>query len=299
MRRAAGVVLAALAILAATSGLPAAASEARPVESVVIELESAEHPLHHALLLRVWPLKGMATVETLPDLVDQERGRGVTYAVAFPPQPFEGSIDVSVPGLGEFVGTVTSKEPEKCGAARLAHFDGRIEFRGAGGYGTWRGTRAPATVTSSCTKLSEKPATSKDLAAIVSELGPTLPGPSLIRFEAYSRDRSIVFAMFGDAQRGASFVGIDREWRRGEVAVERWVTRQRLPFARTVMLRPGGEHPAHIVFRPPKPFFGVGHYSARSRRLTGSLGANFLGLRTRLISRPLVAFLEDEEVRVQ
>jgi hypothetical protein len=298
VRRLAGVVLAALALLAAV--LPAGAAAAdRPVESVVVELESAKHPLHHGLLLRLWPLKGMATVETLPDLDDLKGGRGVTYALAFPPYSFEGSIDLSVPGLGEFVGAVAPKEPEKCRSPRLTHFEGRIKFRGAGGYGTWRATHAPATVTRSCAGLPEKASTTRDLEAIVSELGPRLPGPAPVRFDAFSRDRSLVFAMYGDAKRGASFVGIDREWLPGEVAVERWVSRQRVPFARTVELGPGGKHPSRIAFRPPTPFFGVGHYSARSHRLTGSLGASFLGLRARLTSRPLVAVLEDEEVRAE
>jgi hypothetical protein len=295
VRRAAALVLAALTILA--FALPAGAAAAdRPVESVVVEVEPAKHPLHHALLLKVWPLKGMAIVRTLPNLANLESTRGVTYAVAFPPHPFDGSIDIKVPGLGEFVGTVAPKEPEKCrGGAQLTRFDGRIEFRGAGGYGAWHAAHAPAAVTRSCTALPEKAATAKDLAAIVSESGPTLPGPSSIRFEASSRDRSLVFAMFGDARRGASFVGIDREWRPGEVAVERWVSRRRLPFARTVTLGPGGKHPAHITFQPPKPFFGVARYSRRSHRLTGSLGADFLGLRARLTARPLIAHLEDEQ----
>jgi hypothetical protein len=298
VRRAAAVACAAFAVLAAV--LPGGAAAApRPVESVRVYLESAKHPLHHVLSLRVWPLKGMATVETFPNVAEPENGRGVIYAVAFPPHPFEGSLDVSVPGLGEFVGTVAPEDPEKCGAAPLTHFDGRIEFRGAGGYGKWRADRASALVTTSCTNLPEKASTSKDLAAIVSELGPTLPGPSLVRFYAFSPDRGLAFAMFGDAQHGASIVGVDREWLSGEVAVERWATRQRLPFARTVELGPGGKHPAHIDFRPPKPFFGVGHYSRGSHHLTGSLGANFLGLRARLTVRPLIAVLEDEEVRVE
>jgi hypothetical protein len=299
MRRAAGLVLAALAIVA--GALPAgAAADDRPVESVTVYLESAKHPLHHVLTLRVWPLEGMATVVTYPDVAETENGRGVIYAVAFPPHPFDGSLEITLPGLGEFVGTVAPKEPGNCrGGAQLTHFDGRIEFHGAGGYGTWRGTRAPATVTRSCTKPAEKRASTKDLAAIVSELGPRLPGPSLVRFEAFSRDRSLAFAMFGDRQHGASFVGVDREWLPGEVAVERWASRQRLSFAGTVTMGPGGRHPARIAFRPPRPFFGVGHYDRHSHRLTGSLGAEFLGLRARLTSRPLIAVLEDEEVGVE
>ena len=298
MRRVAAVIVATLAILAAAPSAGAVAG-ARQDELVTVYLESAKHPLHHVLLLRVWPVKGMATVETFPDVAESENARGVIYGVAFPPQPFEGSLDIVVPGLGEFVGTVAPKGSDKCGAGPLTHFDGRIEFRGAGDYGRWRANRAVAQATRSCTKLPEKAATTKELTTTISELGPTLPGPSLVRFEASSRDRLLAFAMFGDSQHGASFVGIDREWLPGGVAVERWVTRQRVPFARTVLLGPGGEHPAHITFRPPKPFFGVGHYSARSHRLTGSLGADFTGLRTRLAAQPLIAGLEDEEVRVE
>jgi hypothetical protein len=296
VRRVAGIALAALAVLAAA--LPTgAAADTRPIESVTVYRESAKHPFHHALLLKVWPLKGIATVETLPNEVDLERGRGVTYAVAVAPHPLEGSIDVSVPGLGEFVGTIASKQPEKCGSARSTHFEGLIEFHDAGGYGTWRATHAPATVTRSCARLPEKEATPRDLFVAVSELGPTLPGSSAILFEAESRDHSVVFAMSGDSRHGASFVGLDREWRDDAIAVERWVSRQKVSFAGTVTLGPGSEHPANITFRPPKPFFGVGRYSRRSHRLTGSLGATFLGLRARLAPHPLVAALSDEEPR--
>lgn len=298
MRRAAGIALAAFALLIGSSPAGAAAVD-RPVERVTVYVESAKHPLHHVLLLRIWPMKGMATVDTLPDVLGTENGRGVTYAVAIPPHRFEGSLDIKVPGLGEFVGTVARKGTRKCGAGPLTHFDGHIEFRGAGGYGRWRTNHASSQVTVSCTRLVEKAATAKDLSAIVTELGPSLPGPSLIHFYASSRDRALAFGMFGDSLHGASFVGIDREWLPGEVAVERWVTRERLPFSRTVELGPGSKHPAHITFRPPKPFFGVGHYSAHSHRLTGTLGADFLGLRARLAPRPLIAGLEDEEARVE
>jgi hypothetical protein len=298
VRRAAAVALAALAVLGAAAPVGAAA-EAKPVEWVGVFLHSPKNAYRHVLLLKVSPLKGIATVRTLPDDLDLQSG-GVTYAVAFPPHPFDGSIDVKMPGLGEFVGSIAPAKgsSSKCGKIGLAQFNGRIRFRGAGNYGTWGATRAAATMDRSCTAIAEESVTSRDLFAAAAELGPTLPGPSLIRFEAVSRDGSFVFAMSGDSRLGASFVGIEREWR-SEVAVERWVRRQQLPFARTVTLGPGGKHPAYIAFRPPKPFFGVGRYSRRTHRLTGSLGANLLGLRTRLASHPLVAVLEDEEPRVE
>ncbi|MGH2937443.1 MAG: hypothetical protein ACRDPE_04900, partial [Solirubrobacterales bacterium] len=258
----------------------------------------------HILELNVYPMRGLAVVDTVIDTASGlERGRGVAYALAIPPTNFEGWLDLTVPRLGRFVGAVSSEREgtAKCvDGAEPATFKGRLDFHGAGGYESWRAKRVEASVTRACNPRASKSATPEDLFGAVQEYGPLLGGPASFRFLARARDRSVNLIVWSDPYRHegtGQFVGFDREWLPGEVAVQRWVNRPGIPLEKTVAIGPGGDHPTTIDFHPPKPFFGTGHYDRRSHALTGSLGANFLGLRLRLARHPLIAELEDEEVQ--
>jgi hypothetical protein len=304
MRRAVGAVLAALAICAAGPG-GAAAAEPRAVEEVELSLPKTVRGHDHFLQLDLSPLKGMAVVQTVIESAHGLGfgvGRGVSYAVAIPSVPFDGSLDLTVPGLGEFVGTVSTKGE---GGARCRSgvaveggtFAGRLDFRGAGGYESWKATRVRASLTRSCAPVTAKAATPDDLFLAVQEYGPTLSGPASFRFLARSRKHTVDFIAWGDPYRDegiTQFVAIDREWLPGGVVAQRWVNRPGIPSAQTVAIGPGGDEPSTIDFRPPAPFFGSGRYHRRSHALTGSLGVSFLGRRLRLARPPLVATLEDE-----
>lgn len=305
MRRAAGIVLATLAIFAATPG-GAAAAQAHPVGEVTLYLSVTKGGHSHIFQVNVFPLRGLATVDTtVTNAHGIDRERGVAYAVAIPPAPFEGSLDVHFPGLGRFVGTISTEREgtARCRSGRIeegADFNGRIDFHGSGGYASWSATKAKVGVTRSCTPLAAEPATRKDLSAAFGEFGPVLSGPVPFRLFAHSPGRALEFIAWGapSHDRGtAQFVAVDREWLPGEVAVQRWVNRLGVQPAKTVEIGPGGDHPATVVFRPPAPFFGTGRYDRTSHTLTGSLGVNFLGLRLRLARPPLVALLEDEEIQ--
>jgi hypothetical protein len=300
VRRAAGVVLAALALLAAT---PAAAPANPPgVESVEMYLQQTAHGYEHSLRLLVYPQKGMAIVETaIASAAGLERSRGVSYAMAIPTTPFEGALDLTFPGLGRFDGTVSTKSGNSPGCDRpfRASFDGHLDFRGSGGYETWKASRAEGSVFRACNPRDPKAATLEDLFSAVQDYAPGLSGAAF-RFLGRSRDHLVDFIAWGDLYRGegtAQFVAFDREWLPGEVIAQRWVDRLGVPVKKTLEVGPGGDHPATAVFRPPAPFFGTARYDRRSHTLSGSLGASFLGRRVRLARPPLIALLEDEEPR--
>ena len=302
MRRAAGTVLAALAILAATTAVAPAANPPA-VETVQLYLQKTVRGHEHVLALDLYPLKGMAVVDTVIESAGGlEHGRGVAYAMAIPTTPFEGRLDLTFPGLGRFRGTVS---PAGGGGSEChdgsfdATFRGHVGFRGSGGYESWRATRAEASVTRACNPRAPKAATPEALFQAVQEFGPGLSG-GWFRFLGRSRDHDVNFIAWSDAYRGegsAQFVAFDREWLPGGVIAQRWVDRPGIPAKHTVEVGPGGDHPATVVFRPPAPFFGTGRYDRRSHTLTGSLGVNFLGRRVRLAHPPLIALLEDEEPR--
>jgi hypothetical protein len=299
VKRAAGVVLATLALLAA---IPAAAPAANApgVESVEMYLQKSAHGYEHSLRLDVYPQRGMAVVDTaIRTAAGLERGRGVSYATAIPTTPFEGTLDLTFPGLGRIDGTVSTKKeggPECHDGTSDATFAGHLDFRGSGGYESWKATRAEASVTHACDPRAPKAATPEALFSAVQEFGPGLSG-GWFRFLGRSRNHLVNFIAMSDLYRGegtVQFVAFDREWLPGEVIAQRWVDRPGLPAKGTVEIGPGGDHPATVVFRPPAPFFGTGRYDRRSHTLTGSLGVSFLGRRMRLANPPLVALLEDE-----
>jgi hypothetical protein len=302
VRRAAAVLVAALAVLGASTGA-AAAAEPRPVEEIEMQLVKTVRGHVHYLQLRVYPSKGLAIVDTAIEEADYSDGRGVDYAVAFPGAPFEGSLDLSLPGLGSFDGTISPKEKgaSECRsdvATEPGVFKGHLDFRGAGGYESWKASRLVASVTRSCGPVEAETATPEDLQLAVQEGGPPLSGPAPFRFFAVQQEPSIRFIAWSSSNRSVQFFASDSEWRAGEVAVRRWANCFAASPGRAIDIGPGGDKPATVDFRPPKPFFGTGHYDRRAKTLTGSLGVSFLGRRIHLVRPELTVLLEDEEVAV-
>jgi hypothetical protein len=92
-------------------------------------------PTNHSyvLELHLFPPKGVAVVDTY-QRVGYESLRGVAYAIAIPTVPFDGSIELSFPGLGSVVGTVTPKEPQTSSArAKLRRSDDSPKARSSTG----------------------------------------------------------------------------------------------------------------------------------------------------------------------
>jgi hypothetical protein len=286
----------------------AEASPDRDAKEVQVYFRSPTNR-RNVLELQLFPATGVAVADTYEG-GGGDSGRGVAYAIAIPTAPFDGSLDLNFPGLGEFVGTVTPVSPrgpatqsklcESNYPNEYATFEGHLAFRGAGGYGRWEATKAQAGILLACGAEPKEENGADALFGHVAELGPVLDGPAPIRFFAHGevRHRLVEFiAWAGSTSNGAEFVAIDREWLPGEVATERWAKKAFVTLTRTVALGAGAGSPASATFTPPAPFFGKGTYRRRTGKLTGSLGVRFLGLTLHLTLRPLTAALEDEERR--
>lgn len=303
------IVLSALALVGAIA--PSAWATAAPpegeAEEVTIYLPS---PTNHRfdLELHLFPAKGVAVVDTY-QRVGYETLRGVAYAIAIPPAPFSGSLDLNFPGLGEVAGTVTPELPREAAAeAKLcersypsegARFDGHLAFRGAGGYASWRATKARAGILLACGAKLQKENGARHLFGHVSESGLVLSGPAPIQFYAKgeARHRYVEFVAFADRSSDrVEFAAVDREWLHGDVATERWTKEDPVSLKKTVAFASDSTKPASITFNPPAPFFlGKGIYRRSTGKLAGSIGGRFLGLKLHLTPSPIGAFLFDEE----
>lgn len=306
------LAIAAVALLVA-SAEPAQADAMVPAAGhVQVSLQGPGNDYRHTLVFDLYPQRGIALVSTRQG---EALSAGVlfadTYAVAIPKEPFEGSIDVDFPGVGEIVGAVVAKEATKpelpakvCdGSPPVSHarFEGRIRFGGRGGYRPWAGHKAEASISPECRAPSGGKSEAEELFGAVAEFGPILPGPAGFRFFAGARPpgRVVEFIAFGNVWEDGSygtFAAIDKEWLPGEIATERVVSRTTKAFLPGVEVDPDRAPPDHVTFAPPPPFFGRATYRRRTGKLRGSLGVRFLGLSLRLAQRPMSARLEDEDV---
>jgi hypothetical protein len=302
---AAAAVLVALVLVGAIpSRAGAAEGEAK---EVTIYLPS---PTNHRfdLELHLFSAQGVAVVDTY-QRVGAESLRGVAYAIAIPPASFSGSLDLKFPGLGEVVGAVTPKPPREAGAeaklcksdypSEAARFEGRLSFRGAGGYANWQATEVGAVIVLACGAEPKRKNDAPALFGHVSESGLVLNGPAPIQFYAKGevRHRYVEFVAFaGHSSDTVEFAAVDREWLHGDVATERWTKEDPVSLKKTVAFGSDSTRPASVAFTPPAPFFfGKGIYRRRTGKLTGSIGARFLGLKLNLTPSPIGATLFDEE----
>jgi hypothetical protein len=267
-------------------------------------------PTNHRfeLDLHLFPAQGIAVVDTY-QRVGAESLRGVAYAIAIPPAPFSGSLDLKFPGLGEVVGTVTPEFPREAGAeakvckrsypSEAARFEGHLSFRGAGGYASWQATEAPTGIVLACGVEQRRENGARYLFGQASERGLVLSGPAPIQFDAKGevRHRYVEFVAFADRPSDrVEFAAVDREWIHGDVATERWTKDAPVSLTKTVTFGSDSTKPALVTFTPSAPYFyGEGTYRRRTGKLTGSIGARFLGLKLHLTPSPIGATLFDEE----
>lgn len=281
----------------------AAAADSGPITEigeVEVLLHSAKDRLHHLLYLHVYSQQGVALAFTQQDASSEESA--IAYAVAIPRGPFGGSIDLAFPGLGRFVGDVTSGAPlrgcgNRQGSGRIASFSGKIRFHGADDR-RWRAKSAIAVEIPICGTQTFLGRGADRLLGAVGRSGPLIFGPNLIRFEARSltRGHELEFlTVAADRNYRASFVAVDREWLPHRVATERWVKRSILEPTGLFSINEQPTRPTSAIFTPPAPFFGTGTYLQITQELSGSLGARFPGLTLRLTRPPMQATLVDEE----
>jgi hypothetical protein len=314
MRRVA-IALAVLGLATVTMIVPprtaVAADTVAAAGDVELYLSLPASDPRHTFLLHLYPLRGIAVAMTEQgnQLTDETFLRNA-YAMKIPKEPFDGSIDLNFPGVGEVVGTVDlsqankpelpSKACEYRSPGIASHFEGRIRFPGASGYAPWAGRKAEAAIGPGCAPSSTGKSEGEELFGALAEFGPTLPGPVGFRFFAHARPpgRVVEFITFGDHQADkffGTFAAIDREWLSGDIATERVVSTPTKTISRSVEVGPGGAHPDRIAFAPPAPFFGHATYLRRTGKLRGSIGVRFLGRKLRLAQRPMSAKVEDED----
>jgi hypothetical protein len=301
------VLLALLALAIPVSASAAGATTDGGVKEVSFFVLGNNH--RNYLQLDLYPTAGVAVAS-----INEENrsgaisGRGVAYAIAIPARPFEGSLDIRFPGLGEFVGTVTPDLPftamaraEACDSRDPSEggtFKGRVRFRQASGHGHWSANEEQVGLMLECSAHLKRENGDHALFGHVAELGPDLYGPAPIRFFAQgeARDRYLEFIAWAGKGRPnhIEFNAVDREWLHGDIATERWVKVAPASLSKAVRFGLDAGEATSATFTPPAPFFGKGVYRRSTEQLTGSLGVNFAGLKLRLTPSPLPATLEDE-----
>jgi hypothetical protein len=275
------------------------------VENVSIYLRSSTNP-RDMLSLEIFPVEGVAVARTSYGS-RLEPDSGASYSVAIPAAPFDGSLDLDIPGLGEVAGTVTPTEARGAAAesrfceqrypSEPATFEGQIAFHGAGDSRRWRTKKAEASIVPGCGARLEQRNGPASLFHHLGGFGPSFSGDS-IRFFANgeTRTRRVEFVAVGDRiENHGTLIAIDTEWVHGKIATQRWVKRLTTSFEGTVHFGQDDDEPSWLTITPPAPFFGRATYLRRTGKLTGSLGVHFPGLKARLARPPAEVIFEDEE----
>jgi hypothetical protein len=276
------------------------------VEKVSIYVRSPTNP-RNALSLEIFPAEGVAVARTYygPHF---EPESGASYSVAIPVAPFDGSLDLDFPGLGEVTGEVTSTDTRGAAAeaslceqkypSESATFEGQIAFHGAGDARRWRTKKVEAWIVPACGARLERRNGSASLFHHLDGFGPSFSGDS-IRFFANgeTKRRRTQFVAVGDLREddASTLLAIDTEWLHGEIATQRWVKRYADSFEKVVRFAQDDDEPSRVTVTPPAPFFGRATYSKRTGKLIGSLGVHFPGLTLRLAQPPAEVIFEDEE----
>jgi hypothetical protein len=278
-------------------------------DSVSVFLELTKDGQRHPLELSVFPLEGVVAVRT-DESPQHEDNRGVNYVMAIPKGPFDGSLDLELPGLGVIDGTVAPDHPlgpagqkKLCEGreypAEYGHFRGQFEFRGAGGYASWKAREAEASIVLTCGALPSRGNGVASLYDHLDEGADTDFSGDFVTLIARGETpaRTLTFIAVGDQSEGrGTLIGIDTEWLPGEVLAQRSVKYLTRDFGKAVRFPLHEDFPSKVVLTPPAPFFGRAVYRPSTGKVAGTLGAHFLGLSTRLARPPLgeVAFNDEE-----
>jgi hypothetical protein len=301
-------VLVGVALVAAVAASSAAAAS----ERVEIYLPGPPgHPFRNTLQLKLLPRLGAASVTTMTNGSGFENGGSVAYATRTRKDLHPGRVDVRFPGLGRIVGRVVGDgKPEPrgetgCAATEVTesgHFLGHLVFRGAGGYRTWRASRAEAVTTRNPSCREAVPP--KTLFGYLDETGPRFSGGSDGPFSTLAAGRrsgkrsiQLIAQIYGRGpEETVSFTASDYEWLAGHrIAAIRWMARRGVPLGDHFEIAPGAQRPPSATLRPPAPFSGEAIYSRKGHKLTGDLSVDFLGLKLRIAGAHTIAYLDNSE----
>jgi hypothetical protein len=275
------------------------------VEDVSIYVRSHTNP-QNALSLEIFPAEGVAVARTYygPHF---EPESGASYSVAIPVAPFDGSLDLDFPGLGEVTGEVTSTETRGAAAeasfceqrypSESATFEGQIAFHGAGDPRRWEAETAEASIDPSCGARLERRNGRSSLFHHLDGFGPGFSGDFIRLFaNGETQKRRTQFAAVGDSRgnRSLQLLAFDEEWLPGEIATQRWV-KAYASFEKVMHFAQDDDEPSRVTVTPPAPFSGRATYLKRTGKVTGSLAVRFPGLKVRLARPPAEAIFEDEE----
>jgi hypothetical protein len=293
MRGMARIAIVVFGLLLAAAAVPAGAAARGPEETVAFYLHAPGHEFRHVLGVSVLPRQGGAVVFTEESDSDTENDRGVAYAMRIPKGPLGDRLNIHFPGLGRISGRIVggkSSGKPACSKDRQedATFLGRIEFRGAGGYGRWRAHRAEGLITRTCGEGIKPP---KTAFGYLSGYGPELvgggDGPTSFLQAVNTRGGAagVVFTAEVDGrgpEETTAFTVSDYEWLDGGIAVERWASRRGVPRGDLFEIAPGGRRPPTATIRPPAPFSGEATYSREGNTLLGDLSVHLLGKTVRI-----------------
>lgn len=253
-------------------------------ESEVVSLE-----LTPRKEVRVWlevrPLVGVAVLKTSIGVPrkgwTRSRNGTVGYAARIPEGPFEGKLDVEIPGVASIVGELTP-------AAEGLEFAGSFQFTGNGGYlrfesdhAIGRMLRGKYAACYGCRKAHP------DLFEYIADpltFSSSNVGILFSELRAEGRASSFQATNFRDGP-GAGFQAQTLEWLPGHVAVNRKVELEKT-FGAAFKVGSKAEHPKSATVRPPAPFSGPAVYrsagsirSPASGNLTGSLSVDLFGVK--------------------
>jgi len=299
------VLVALPCVTVAVSSAAGRTTPAGEVADISIYLPSPTNA-NNELSLEVFPAEGVAVARTTYGS-RFEPTSGAYYAAAIPAAPFDGSLDLNFPGLGQVVGTVTPTEVRgETAEAKLceenypsesATFKGRIAFHGAGDPRRWKAKKAEASIDPSCGARLERRNGPSSLFHHLGGFGPDFSGDFIrLSAEGETKKRRTQFVAVGDSRgdRPLQLLAFDTEWLPGEIAIQRWVKRY-ASFEKVMHFAQEDDEPSRVTVAPPAPFSGRATYLKRTGKLTGSLAAHFPGLKVRLARPPAKVIFEDEE----
>jgi hypothetical protein len=275
---------------------PADAEVQRPDEVAYITLRPGGG---YELVVALYPRRNVAVVyaERGEPELKEARWSGAAYAVHPAPGAFEDGIDLDIGKVAKVQGHFIPDGPADAGhhsrfcdgrapVSESGHFQGRIVFRGEGGYLRVRARRAEEHVSRSF-RLRCKHGHAEKFKNLFPGLFGYLGSPA---GTFSNRDGTILFVHTRDDRRITEFAALHHlseqsstfkaatlEWLPGEVAAMRWAELWRVAVQTFTTSLPQ-LHPATATVRPLAPFDGEATYSRATHGFEGDLSVDFPGL---------------------